>query len=257
MIRLKLYLLIIALLIPLLPKNLFASRINIDRTIKVIHSKFGVQIHFKYDREEFFPQRWLKSPISAEGKQISPKEAKRILPIIRKFLTHYPRNVITKNLTDIFLSEELVFYGKNFGGSNSKSGLYIQSQSQNAARGVSDEFLLGLLYSEFSSILYRNYQFPKAEWAAVNPNDFKYVGTGRAMLGSKNLYGQTEDLMRKGFLIKYSQSNIENDFNMITRWLFTKRKKLNELCEKYPKIKVKREIAERFYKTISKDFTFN
>lgn len=265
MIKFKSISLLITLAILLLPGNSFASHLvtHIDKTIKEIKSQYGVQVHFKYNREEYFPQKWFKPPISAKGKQVPMIEVQRVLPIIIKFLDYYPQAVIRENLTDIFLLEELEFYGKSFGASNGKSGLYIKSQGP--LRGYTSDFLQSRLFSEFSSILYRNYKFPKAEWESVNSNNFKYLRAGRKMLGRecylltvkgciRNLYGQTEELLRMGFLVRYSQSTLENDFNMMTDWMFTKRSKLNKLCAKYPKVKAKRLIAEKFYRTIDKNF---
>jgi len=77
------------------------------------------------------------------------------------------------------------------------------------------------------------------------------------MLGKKNLYSQNEKILKSGFLIKYAQSSLENDFNQIASWLIVKNKKLKELCVKYPRIKIKTEMVKSFYKSINKDFKFD
>ena len=112
------------------------------------------------------------------------------------------------------------------------------------------------MHSEFSSILFHNYNFPKAKWAALNPKSFKYVGRGPDMLEEKNLYGQNDLLLRQGFLVKYSQASMEEDFNMIVRWLFIKPKELEIVANKYPIIKAKRDLVIKFYESIDARLAF-
>ena len=92
-----------------------------------------------------------------------------------------------------------------------------------------------------------NYSFPKEKWSNVNPHDFKYRGSGVEMLGEDDLFGKSEELLITGFLVKYSQSSMENDFNIMTAWLFVKRDQLKECAEKYPKIKQKVLLCISFF----------
>ncbi len=67
------------------------------------------------------------------------------------------------------------------------------------------------------------------------------------MLGEGDLYQQNSQLLDRGFLVKYSQSTLENDFNMISRWLFTRRTQLKKIADKHLKIKNKVELTVKFY----------
>lgn len=231
-----------------------ASDRTIEKQIQNIKQKFNVQVHYLYSQKEYFPKGWLKAPISAEGGQLSYDEVKRILPLIQKALSAYPKPVLNKNLQNIYLLNKLNFYGKSFGATNSKTSLYIKSQG--VAKGYSDSFIVSRIHSEFSSILMRNYKFPKEKWEKINPNDFNYLGSGKQMLSQKKLYGQSQELLSRGFLIKYSQSSIENDFNIISDWLFTRYSQLNELGKKHEKIRMKTNLAKKFYKSINQGFYF-
>lgn len=91
---------------------------------KAIEKKFGVQIAYDYDASAFFPKQWLEAPISAEGSQIALTEVERMLPIIDRFLSSYPEAVLKKNLKAIYLLNELKFYGKSYGGTNSNTAIY-------------------------------------------------------------------------------------------------------------------------------------
>jgi len=49
----------------------------------------------------------------------------------------------------------------------------------------------------------------------------------------------------------------ENDFNMISAWLFTRGEKLEEFCARYERIRRKTELAIAFYESIDRRFEFS
>jgi hypothetical protein len=221
----------------------------IDERIRKFKAKYAVQIHYQYNRTEDFPAAWLLEPINSQGEQIAFGEIDRLISISEKFVSAYPTNIIENNLKDIYLFRSLSSYGKKYGASNSLTGLYITSNGKK--NGFSDIVLLSQLHSEFSSILFRNYKFPEVEWKNLNPNGFTYSGTGVEVLDQKNLYGQSSELLTKGFLVEYSKSSLENDFNMISFWLFTQADQLKNLCINNEKIKLKVDLAVEFYRSIN------
>lgn len=75
------------------------------------------------------------------------------------------------------MSKELIFYGKSFGATYNRTSLYIKSQGARA--GFTNEFLLGVMHSEFSSILMHNYFFSENVWKSANYSAFEYIGNGR------------------------------------------------------------------------------
>lgn len=103
------------------------------------------------------------------------------------------------------------------------------------------------MHSEFSSILMKNYSFPENAWQSKNPSNFQYVGNGRDMLGTGNSYSQTPELLTKGLICEYAQASVEEDFNMMAYWLFTKPNELKALAKKYPIINSKLLLVINFY----------
>lgn len=235
-----------------------AAETTIDRTtaqrLERIRSQYGIAVEFDYDATSFFPRSWLKAPISGKGAAIDISDLPRLTRLIQTFAERYPPEVLRENLKQIYLVADLQFYGKSFGATNSADAVYLRNGN---AKGLyRDAFLVARLHSEFSSILMRKYQFPKAEWAQLNPDDFKYSGTGVEVLGQKDLYGQTPELLERGFLVRYSQSSMENDFNMISDWLFTRPAELAKLAAEHRQLAAKRQLAIDFYKQIDRGFTF-
>ena len=237
------------------PAGDYSLQKELDAEIAAIHAEYHVKVHYAYSAEKFFPKMWLKAPFAGEGKAIPYDEAKRLLPIVRTMLSKHPKEILRKDLKDIFLLSEMKFYGKPFGGTNSRDGVYIVSQG--LAMGYTDEHLEAIGHAEFSSILFRKYDFPEDEWNAVNPTDFRYGKSGVDFLDQANLYGQNRNLLSDGFLVKYSQSTLEDDFNTLSGWLFTSREKLKVLNEQYPKLKAKHDLTVQFYKSLSAKYDVN
>ena len=223
---------------------------SIETRIDKIEADYGVKIHRKFDRVAFFPKKWLEEPISGQGRQMSAEEVQRVVAAAARFLSEYPKEVLEANLTDIYLVSGLEFYGKACGAAYGKSALYVNSDGP--GRGYSEQFLLSQMHSELSSIFLINYKddFSEDAWQAANADGWEYKGTGVEMLGQPDIFAQAEELLDRGFLVKYSQSSLENDVNMFAFWAFTRPKKLQELASKYERIGLKYRLMVQFYAEI-------
>ena len=223
---------------------------TIEARIDRIKRDYGVSARHKYNAAAFFPARWLRPPISGEGSQMPPEEIMRVLDAVEKFLSAYPKEVLKKNLTDIYLISGMKFYGKGFGAAYGNSAIYVNSEGQ--SKGYTEQFLLSQMHSELSSIFLMNYagEFSQEAWKSVNVAGWEYNGTGVEMLGQEDIFAQTDELLSRGFLVKYSQSSIENDVNMFAFWAFTKPEQLRELTSKYERIDKKYRLVVQFYNKI-------
>lgn len=103
------------------------------------------------------------------------------------------------------------------------------------------------MHSEFSSILMKNYFFSETVWKGANRGDFEYIGNGRDILGKNQGYNQSDELLSKGLICAYAQASVEEDFNMMVYWLFTKPNELKTLAKKYPIINSKMWMVIDFY----------
>jgi hypothetical protein len=111
-------------------------------------------------------------------------------------------------------------------------------------------YLLALMHSEFSSILSRNYGFPAGEWSRINESSWRYLGSGKDLLGQPHLYQETEDLLSKGFTTVYSQASLEEDVNMYVFSVIHSRASLVWAAERHKRVKQKLEVLTRFYDRI-------
>jgi hypothetical protein len=223
---------------------------TIEARVDRIKRNYAVSVRHRYNAAAFFPARWLRPPISGEGSQMPPEEITRVLGAMEKFLSAYPKEVLKKNLTDIYLISGMKFYGKGFGAAYGNSAIYVNSEGE--SKGYTEQFLLSQMHSELSSIFLMNYagEFSQEAWKSVNVAGWEYNGTGVEMLGQNDIFAQTDELLNRGFLVKYSQSSIENDVNMFAFWAFTKPEQLRELTSKYERIDKKYRLVVQFYNKI-------
>jgi hypothetical protein len=235
-----------------LKSTLFALILFVQAIPVIIH---GVEVHSQYDAIAFFPFSWRVEPISCTGTQVDLREAQRIYPLIEDFASDFSSDVLADNLRDIYLLDELECYGSSYGGTNSRTAVYITVGS--LGEGYTNEYLYSILHEEFSSILMRNYPFPEAEWALVNENDFAYSENAVEVVDQDGITRQTHELLEGGFLLQYSTTSLENDFNQFAGWLFSQETELCELRRQYRRIEKKAVLAINFYHSIDSAIRFS
>jgi hypothetical protein len=218
---------------------------DIEDEIATMTERYQIRVHYRYNRATYFPHH-----PSASGVQAWSKHVKSSLPVLRDFLSAYPDSVIKKNLSDIFLLGRLKFMGREYAGSYYGSTIYLAIGS---LFRDSDTTLRGVLHAEFSSILFHRYEFPKKKWQETNRADWKYLGTGLDMLGRDDVHYVTPELLADGFLEQYSQASIEEDFNTMVKWMFTKPERLQSFCLRYERIRKKYQLTIDFYKLVDQN----
>ncbi|XOV91448.1 MAG: hypothetical protein ACFHWX_14670 [Bacteroidota bacterium] len=214
-------------------------------TFAEIDENYGIHVMFEYS-ESFFPKNWLQPPISARGLQIAYAEAGRMEPIINDFLSPYSYAFLQVNLHKIHLLKRLYLYDREHYDTYSLTDIYLIVHAQDY------DYLLGRLHVLFSYMLYRNYGpnfFPTEEWNAINDPEFTYGRTEAINLS-------TEERRTKGLLELSSIYTLESDFYSFVKWMFTKPEELQELCNKYDKIREKYNLVIQFYDQMNSGVEF-
>ena len=227
----------------------------IDGQFALIQTEFNIQIHYQYNPELFFPTNWLSPSLALAASEIEVSEVTRLLPTIQQFLDTHPVSVVGTELEHIYLLKELSFRGKSYGGTHQDKSMYIISAG--LENRFDDEFMACRLHSEFSSILLEHHSFPTDSWNQINPKGFTYSGSGFEMVDNPSCYDSTDRSCSDGFLVNYCRSSLQNDFNMISSWLFTKKSDLDTHSQQYDRLRQKQAIAEQFYTSLSDQYTFD
>jgi len=249
------FILFAALLSAILHATASSETDYIDEQLALIQTEFNVQVHYQYDTNLFFPPEWQIPYLALSASEIDVAEVTRLLPTIRQFLATHPVSVVRVDLEHIYLLRELSFLGKPYGGTHKDKSIYIICNG--VENRYNDEFMLCRLHSEFSSILLEHHSFPTNAWNQLNPEGFTYSGNGFKMVDNPCRFDFSERARSEGFLLIYSQSSLENDFNMLSAWLFTKKGELDGVSQQHSKIQQKQAIAEQFYISVSGQYSFD
>lgn len=245
---------VLVLLCP--PASSFAAEDDpqeLDLELADLETRYQVQIHYQYDPSTYFPQAWTAPSMDLAAKPIHWQDAEALTPALEQFLAAHPAAVIQGNLEHIYLLGQLSFQGREYGSTHTNKSIYVV---WDRSRKYTLPFLLERLHSEFSSTLRDHHTFPSDQWMQVNPPNFHYTGTGFEMLGDDDIYESTDQEWADGFLVKYSRSSMENDFNMISAWLFTKPDVLETIALQSTRMHRKITLAEEFYLSVSDQYVF-
>jgi len=223
--------------------------------IAAMEDRYGIRIHCAPDPATAFPASWLAPALALECRPLADDDTGRMVDLVERFLAAHPDETIARELKHIHLFGSLGFRGRAYGGTHAGSSMYVVGGR--ADDGYTDEFILQRLHSEFSSILLEHHPFPTAAWVRLNPARFNYSGNGFEMLGRGDLYEGSPQGRASGFLLNYCMSSTENDFNMLSAWLFTKPAELAAVARQYPAIQGKLELAETFYRSVSASYLFD
>ena len=169
-------------------------------------------------------------------------------------LAKYKPDFIRENLRTIYVCRDLWFGGLEYGGTydDKSKSIYV------AAGHLGDNGVLrwlGGFHHEFSSILLKSYraQLPEADWRKTNPADFEYAfsePSGRNLTTGATSHIGDPNLYAKGFLCSYGTMAFEEDIDTYAQCFLARSETLDILAGKYPLIKRKKELLEKFYTAI-------
>ncbi|MBV1872218.1 MAG: hypothetical protein KUG83_06690 [Gammaproteobacteria bacterium] len=227
---------------------------DVTQDIERIELKYNIIIKHGV-AEEAIPDYWLLPPSSATAEPIEKANLNRFIKNLERELEKYPVEVIKQNLSTIYLFKELSFYGVGYGGTSIGNSIYLTGGA--IEEGYDNTYMANVFHHELSSIFFRDHPFPKEAWSSINPEEFAYVDSYNEVLAAvteANESGDNVGSHEEGFVSKYGQSTLENDFNMYAEMIFMDPQKLKSLSEKYPRVRQKYELTKNFYTSMSEDF---
>ena len=203
-----------------------------------------------------FPGNWLSKGIQARAERLPDNQFARSQSVLNRVQKKYPQKVLQKNLKTIYVLHRLIFSGISASGTNWGSNVYLANRGVRA--GFSGNRLEKTFHAELSSILLRKYPqyLDKEAWQQVNPKSFKYGQSGVVAVKNQQS-GKTFDVLvhARGFLHKYAQSTLENDFNSIAEQLLMGSGSFWRVVDAYPGIKAKTDLTIAFYQHIDPSFS--
>lgn len=239
------------------PKKVATQREVVTTLMKVVDKFYPEEdvvidiVKFPKDKDLIFPSHWYDGEIRGRFKEVNENRRSKLEDIINEELEKYPKEVILKNLENIYILKNLSFYGYDYGGTYAFKDIYLSSGLNDL--NYDNDSIRRSFHHEFSSILLNNYRryFNSNEWMKVNA-EYNYYGSGIGALKS----GLTSlDLssyyFQKGFLTQYSTASMEEDFNVFAENMFMGKERFWYAVDNYEKINEKYKIMIEFFSSIN------
>jgi len=208
---------------------------------------------------DIFPKQWLSRQIRAKARPLAKAEVERTTRILNEAIKKYPPRVLDQELQTVYVLSDLSYRGISACGTYSAKDLYIVNDGE--SMGYTDAWVESTFHHEFSSLLLLHHPqyLETSAWSSVNPHSFRYGEDG--VLAIKQHRDNQEcdrSLCSVGFWCEYSQSSMEDDFNILAERLFLGDATLLAMASQYPKIKRKLDLVIAFYEkldpTLNKEF---
>jgi hypothetical protein len=259
------YYLLAVLMVLLVGNKLFLMYLNktypkeeIEAAFEPITTKYGIKIEYEIGDDFFSPLK--NTPIPAgphRGSKVKPirhSVLMRYPDILQRAFSKYPVGVIKFYLSGIHFAGEIDQAGFKFSGSYDpfRRIVYLVDDGENTDEAIST------FHHEFSSLLVSSNSFAVDAWTNQNPKDFKYLGDVLDTWEAANKVIQSVkdiECFEKGIVSGYGLTNYGNDFSEYSAMIMTYPEKFKKIMDKYPRVRGKFLIWQKFYQEIEPIFT--
>ena len=179
--------------------------------------------------------------------QPSDSQIEKVIPSIRIFIKKYGVSFLNKNLKPIYLATDLRFDGNPVSGLSNGDWIWLDLDDY-----TTSSYYEEVLHHEFSSSIFRNLSSTQQNiWESTSilwydtSNEYflkcllEFTKFGRL---------ESEFIYEKGFLMNYSRTNRENDFNVYAQKMFSHPNKLLRISNNYNRIKEKAKKFKELYR---------
>ena len=80
-------------------------------------------------------------------------------------------------------------------------------------------------------VLMDNHGFKNKEWKDISKKYISERDDGRSHINDRDVYKGSNSLYKKGFVVKYGSTNVENDVNTYAEFLFVSPKRLKSIAK--------------------------
>ena len=225
-----------------------------------IKQTWNLEVRYQGDTSKFvllvdhIPDGWRLDPIAAPD----------VLPALRAVsaaLSVYPTDFIRQHagseVGPIFLVRSIWVNGSEVGGMFMAGAIYVPARGMDASASVT--FAEDTVHHEFALVGLYAGPSPKAAWAAANAPGFAYQTDHDAeavrVAGHRPDATDTSDGVHDaGFMIKYAESSLEEDWQTYAEQAFGHPEALVALVKRFPRVKAKTKIFIDHYGTLDPAF---
>lgn len=205
--------------------------------------------------EPNWPANWLEA-LKIDWKPVEdPKMRETCNGYLAKFAKAYRPRALDQWLTWVNFVDRFSFDGVRFGGTYDPVNRRIWSV---CTRSLPEEYHVGNLHHEFSSILFYNNQklFDRGRWLALTKGAEKAYVKSDEDRGFEEAEGALKSdqldprLYEQGFLTPYNTVSIEEDFNRYAEYVFARPEMLARIGAEHQRVHGKIAYVKAFYRQL-------
>ncbi len=171
---------------------------------------------------------------------------------VKRALEKYPKDLVKKNLTAVFIPGFIKTHNIKIDGTYLNSWIYVSADIRGGQKSILT--FSEIFHHELSSLLFHNYEFPIIQWHFSNEPEFKYLENYMDMLQAGNNPRDPKEAhlwYKAGFVSDYGMTTMENDVNTYAELAMEHPAELVKLADQYPKIARKAKLLVEFYSGLS------
>jgi hypothetical protein len=243
-----------------------STRVQSSAEVTGNHQGLNVLVEYK-NLDKYFYASWFDAPDDLHFEMLKDSDKiKNVEKAVYSAFKQYPLEVLNQNIGAVVVLKKLNMHGLPYGGTyicnkgNPESSVVYLVLDDSISKEGLYSYIIDAFNHEFSSILMKNYDFPKEAWKSANGEGFEYKnendnGGYKALKnGEFGREDNLEELYRKGILSQYALSDLEEDFNVYSGMIMTYPNELQAVLDTYPVVKKKVKIWIDFYKSINNKF---
>lgn len=213
-----------------------ATEQDIERRIAEIRKQRNIVVHWKYT-PEIIPVH-IREMLKVT--QASVDQAAMILRLTDRMLEIWPME-LTRHITDIFIFNEVEMHGVK--------GVCMEYDGRVFMSANLPEYVLWpRIIHEASHAVSRYVPLDEKHWPVNPPDSKRYIGAAGTQ---GNPFETSEEIRNNGFIEKYASIDRDEEFAVLSQYLFTAPEETKKLMKKYPAIRKRASLAILYYKAIS------
>lgn len=228
-----------------------------ERIASEIEQQYGLTVRYGGPSGFHVPPLPATSNDPEEGYFIGPSRERFVVAAlkgVRKALSKYPKVLIRKYLTAVFVPGKITINCVEGSGTYLHSWIYLAAKKEH--KRIDADVYAQTFHHELSSLFLKGANFPKIRWHLANEPGFKYLPSQidvvhAASPENRRNPEEAPTWYQAGFVHYYGMSSMENDFNMYAELAMTHPEKLKELADKYPRILAKTWVLVDFYSRLA------
>lgn len=195
-------------------------------------SKYDIEIKAG-DPAYFFPQDYTKKDAGLAGIELFPttlSQASEAVEGIEKALEAYPDEFVSKYIDAIYIAGKIKIEGAEAGGTYGPAWIIISNIPAWNGSGANKDNAFYAVHHELSSFIFSRHPETRIMWHSMMPiawkpasSDYEALTTDSSKPASYN----------RGFLSRYAETSVGNDFNVYAEHIFGDPDKLRGLASEY------------------------